>query len=139
MKEKLTCSYCGDTKTEWDHLHALIRDCKPTGFITEIANLVPACGKCNQSKGNTFWKDWIRSSAKKSPTSRNIPDIEARIARLEDYGSWRKPRKIDFREMMGLDLWKDHKRNLDRVLELLKESQTLANQLKPVAKSSIAV
>ena len=51
----VVCCYCGDTSTEWDHLRPVVRDKKPTGYISEIANLVPACGKCNQSKGN---KDW---------------------------------------------------------------------------------
>ncbi|WP_216846981.1 HNH endonuclease [Granulicella sp. L60] len=48
----IRCAYCGDKATEWDHLRAIIQDQEPTGYITEIANLVPACGKCNQSKGN---------------------------------------------------------------------------------------
>jgi 5-methylcytosine-specific restriction endonuclease McrA len=44
------CSYCGDKATEWDHLRPIVKNKRPTGYISEIANLVPACGKCNQSK-----------------------------------------------------------------------------------------
>src|SRR5262249_46649708 len=40
------CAYCGDKSSEWDHLRPLVLNKRPTGFITEIANLVPACGKC---------------------------------------------------------------------------------------------
>lgn len=47
----LQCAYCGDRSTEWDHLRPLVRAKKPTGYISEIANLVPSCGKCKQSKG----------------------------------------------------------------------------------------
>lgn len=43
----LRCSYCGDRATEWDHLRPLISAKRPTGYISEIANLVPACSKCN--------------------------------------------------------------------------------------------
>ena len=50
------CAYCGDAKTEWDHLRPLVVKQRPTGYITEIANLVPACGKCNQSKRNAEWR-----------------------------------------------------------------------------------
>src|SRR5262245_24638640 len=54
--DDIRCAFCGDKSTEWDHLRAIICDQKPTGYITEIANLVPACGKCNQSKGKTQWR-----------------------------------------------------------------------------------
>ena len=50
--------------TEWDHMRPLVLNHRPTGYISEIANLVPACGKCNQSKGNQPWRDWMLSSAK---------------------------------------------------------------------------
>ena len=53
------CAYCGDKATEWDHLRPLVAKRRPTGFISEIANLVPACGKCNQSKGGSDWRKWM--------------------------------------------------------------------------------
>lgn len=46
----VSCAYCGDKPTEWDHLRPLVLKQRPTGYISEIHNLVPACGKCNQSK-----------------------------------------------------------------------------------------
>ena len=51
-----------------------------TGFITEIANLVPACGKCNQSKGNKPWRDWMLSGAKLSPTGRAVANVADRVS-----------------------------------------------------------
>jgi len=50
--DDVRCAYCGDVSTEWDHLRPLVVNRRPTGYISEIGNLVPACGKCNQSKGN---------------------------------------------------------------------------------------
>jgi 5-methylcytosine-specific restriction endonuclease McrA len=52
------CIYCGDPYTEWDHLRPLVIDQKPTGFVSELANLVPGCGRCNQSKGKKPWREW---------------------------------------------------------------------------------
>jgi 5-methylcytosine-specific restriction endonuclease McrA len=66
--ENPTCSYCGDPTTEWDHLRPLVRDKMPTGFISEIGNLVPSCGKCNQSKGN---KPWPRARASRAAASQS--------------------------------------------------------------------
>ena len=67
--DSLCCAYCGASSTEWDHLRPLVKDKKPTGYISEIHNLVPACGKCNQSKGNKPWRQWMFSKAKHSPKS----------------------------------------------------------------------
>ena len=78
---------------------------RPTGFISEIANLVPSCGKCNQSKGNTHWKKWILgTTAKHSPTVRKL-DTAERIARLEAYEQWLIPTKIDFETVLGKEEW----------------------------------
>src|SRR5260370_35377054 len=38
------CAYCGDPRTEWDHFRAIVKGRKPTGCITEIANLGPGWG-----------------------------------------------------------------------------------------------
>src|SRR5829696_8240616 len=66
------CAYCGDEASEWDHLRPLVVGRRPTGFISEIANLVPSCGKCNQSKGNKRWETWMLSDAPRAPAKRGI-------------------------------------------------------------------
>lgn len=82
--ENLSCAYCGDKCSEWDHFRPIVKDKGPTGFITEIGNLVPSCGNCNQSKSGAYWKMWILSDANESPKSRNIVDLEERIQRWID-------------------------------------------------------
>src|SRR5258708_929759 len=73
--ESVVCAYCGNPKTEWDHLRPLVVNHRPTGYISEIANLVPSCSKCNQSKGNWEWKKWmLNPNADNSPTKRGIKD-----------------------------------------------------------------
>jgi len=103
----IRCAYCGDRATEWDHLRPLVSAQEPTGCITEIANLVPSCGKCNQSKGKAQWCTWIESIARLSPTTRRTTDLKGRIARLEAYEKWRQPRKIDFARAVGPGLWQN--------------------------------
>lgn len=73
--DSVSCAYCGDPHTEWDHLRPTIKDQRPTGYISEIRNLVPACGKCNQSKGNKNWREWMLSDAPFSPKTRSVEDI----------------------------------------------------------------
>lgn len=71
------CAYCGSVASESDHLRPLVKDKKPTGYISEIHNLVPSCGKCNQSRatrngkpGCTAPQDYLQPHAV-SKTSQN--------------------------------------------------------------------
>jgi 5-methylcytosine-specific restriction endonuclease McrA len=92
--EGLRCAYCGDVAYEWDHFRPLVTDKRPTGYISEIANLVPACGKCNQSKGARNWREWMTSQAPRSPATRGVPDIEERILYLERFEAWRQADRV---------------------------------------------
>ena len=124
------CAYCGDPYTEWDHLRPLVIDQKPTGYISELANLVPSCGKCNQSKGKKPWREWIRSAAPRCPRARGISDLEARVARLEQYELWRPAKRIDFQSLVGNELWEEHWKNWRETLDYMKRSQECALRLK---------
>lgn len=126
----LTCAYCGDRSTEWDHLRPLVKSKWPTGYISEIANLVPSCGKCNQSKGAQHWRTWISSAARHSPASRDIPDLSARIGRLDAFERWREPVKIDFKACVPPDLWARHWANHEQLLRNMKDFQAVADEVK---------
>lgn len=128
----IRCAYCGDKSTEWDHLRAIINNQEPTGYITEIANLVPSCSKCNQSKGKTQWRTWMEGSARLSPRTRGIPDLQERVSRLQNYEAWRQPQKIDFAAIVGPEMWQRHRQNWRDVLELLKTSQELAKEIRAI-------
>jgi 5-methylcytosine-specific restriction endonuclease McrA len=134
--EEICCAYCGDSHTEWDHLRPIIREKKPTGYITEIANLVPACGKCNQSKGGYHWRDWMLGSAPRSPKTRAVADLDRKVMLLERYESWRKPVHIDFDSVVEPQLWKEHKENWQDVLALLAKSQTLAKEIRKLVEDA---
>jgi hypothetical protein len=126
------CAYCGDKMTEWDHLRALVVKQRPTGYISEIANLVPACGKCNQSKGNSAWRDWMMSTtARHSPTARGKPDVAERIGRLEAYECWRPPRRIDdFEAIVGKEEWAAYWRAWEKINADMRECQKVADELR---------
>lgn len=128
------CAYCGDPATEWDHLRPLVFERRPTGYISEIANLVPACGKCNQSKGNKPWRNWIRSSASRSPESRGIPDIDKKVERLIAYENWRNIEPLDFASVVGTESWSHYWENWQRVLDEMRKSQEFAAELRNLIK-----
>jgi hypothetical protein len=130
------CSYCGDKATEWDHLRPIVKNKRPTGYISEIANLVPACGKCNQSKSGTPWREWIEGTALQCPRVRGISDLLRRIERLEAYEAWREPTVVDWEAIIEPELWKAHWDNLERIHEFMRECQKVSDRIKAVAKSA---
>jgi hypothetical protein len=135
--DDLRCAYCGTPFTEWDHLRPLVRNKKPTGYVSEIANLVPSCGKCNQSKGSKEWRVWITSKAKLSPASKGISDLQHRIARLEEYEQWRRPIQIDFSTIVPSSLWNEHWNNHEKLLSVMKECQRTADRVREVIEQHV--
>lgn len=124
------CAYCGDKSSEWDHLRPLVVQRRPTGFVTEIANLVPSCGKCNQSKGNKPWRDWMMSKAKLSPTGRGLVNVAERVGRLDAFEKWRPPIRIDFASVLGQEDWENYWSMCEKVMDELKGCQKIADAMR---------
>jgi hypothetical protein len=134
--DSFECSYCGSTASEWDHLRPLVLNKKPTGYVSEIHNLVPACGKCNQSKGNKPWASWIVSTAKLSPKSRGVKDLEQRMDRLSAYEQWQEPTVVNFEAIVGKEKWEQHWANWELVQNTMRQAQELATDInQTIAKS----
>lgn len=130
------CAYCDDPATEWDHLMPLIDGKKPTGYITEIYNLIPACGKCNQSKGSTSWRTWINGSAPRSPASRGIANLPARIERIDQYEKWTavRRRRIDIPTVAGT-FWEEHERDRQDIEDKMRRAEKRAEPIRELLKA----
>ena len=129
-EETIQCVYCGDKCTEWDHLRPIVKDKKPTGYITDIYNLVPCCGKCNQSKGNKQWEKWMRSNATYSPNTRKIQDLEERVARIKKYEQWQEVEPIDLSGLCDRDDWNKHWENLNSLNQLMLDYNVHAQKIR---------
>lgn len=127
---EVRCAYCGDKASEWDHLRPLVVKRRPTGFISEIANLVPACGKCNQSKGNSPWREWMLGKARLLPTGRGVPNIPERVSRLEAYERWRAPRRVEFESIVPQESWDRYWALCEQVIEDMRRCQEVADALR---------
>lgn len=126
---ELLCSYCGEQATEWDHLRPLVLGGRPTGYPSSIRNLVPACGKCNQSKGNKEWRSWIRSGAKWSPVTRGKQGLDERVRRLEAFEAWAQCIPVDIASLVPPAVWDGYWRLLDEVLAKLDEADAAAVEI----------
>ena len=137
IPEDVQCAYCGDKATEWDHLRPLVVDQKPTGYISEIGNLVPSCGKCNQSKGNKNWFEWMTSNAPQSPKVRRVPDITRRMECLKLYENWHPIKLYKFPDIAGEELWNDYIENWKNLLWEMQKSQKIANTIRERVKQHV--
>jgi len=89
------CVYCGSMDLRrWDHLYPVA-----AGGDTVVGNMVPACGRCDDSKQDLPYREWVTSSARYSPKSQGVTDLDVRLARLDSYVSRHKysPRPIEQR------------------------------------------
>lgn len=77
------CAFCGAAPiSRWDHLVPVTQ-----GGDTVLGNMVPACSKCDDSKGDQPFEAWALGSAPGSPRSRGVADLEQRLAKLRDYAA----------------------------------------------------
>lgn len=130
MENDCKCVYCGGNWSEWDHFFSIVKKGGgPSGYVTEISNLVPCCGKCNQSKGNNHWKEWIEGSAKQSPTTRKVLDLKKKIHLLNRFEKTQKRRTIDYAKTLGAS-WDLHLSNLKIAVESLVTAEDHAMKLR---------
>ena len=129
------CAYCGAPANQWDHINPIICDKAPTGYITEIDNLIPCCQMCNSSKGGKNWHEWITSDAERSPKSRHIANLAHKIKLIEQYIAQTHPHRIDMEDMVGIELWKTHWENRDKLVALMKECHKKQTEIRAKIKA----
>ena len=128
--ERPTCVYCGAAARHWDHLKPLVAKKRPTGYLNIASNRVPACDECNTSKSGHPWRSWIVGSAKGSPASRGVPDLTARIEKLDAFEAMFGVEPIDLEAIMGTDLWNQYWSMRQEIEERMFEAQNLADEIR---------
>jgi hypothetical protein len=75
----IACVYCDAVNaTRWDHLHPVSR-----GGDSSPGNLVPACGRCDDSKQDRTIEEWVSSKSKHRPPSERLEVIRSRISEYQ--------------------------------------------------------
>jgi hypothetical protein len=133
------CAYCGDPKTEWDHLRPLVVGGRPTGYPTSIRNLVPSCSKCSGSKGGQDWKKWMLGNARRSPASRRIPNLLQRIQQLEAYERWASCQPLPLDRLVDRDLWNEYFAIEQEIRNHIRQADGIALRLREQIKDAAKV
>lgn len=130
--EEGQCAYCLGDGNGKDHLKPLVEYGMPTGYITDIKNLVPCCQKCNSSKGSKSFDEWYSSSKNKNRLKKQgMTDdaIEERYNKIKEFESKIGPR-LNYEKLVGKVLWDEYKERRERLLQALDDNQKFCNQLK---------
>ena len=137
--DHVVCAYCGNPNNQWDHLEPIVENQRPTGYISEIYNLIPCCSVCNSSKSGSNWFKWFTGDAKQNPKNRNIVDLDKRIDIIMKYEKWCKSKrtKLDFEKIVGKKLWEEHWKNHDILIEKMREFQIHSDIVKDKISKSI--
>jgi hypothetical protein len=59
-----------------------------------------------------------------------VPDLQARIARLEQFEKWRAPTVFDFEQIVGRELWTRHWANWEKLYALMHECERTAVEIR---------
>lgn len=111
------CVYCGENANTLDHLNSPIKNKKLTGYTNKIGNLVPSCGRCNSSKGNRNWSDWLQSNSKIVNGIKKKRGYQKRIETIRNYEKSNPQFKI--KELQKFDTTKFEKK-MNECLNILQ-------------------
>ena len=87
---------------------------------------MPACGKCNQSKGNKPWREWMVSGAPLSPKTRGIPDLEEHMGRLAAY-----------EEILGAEAWEGYRKSCEGLRAEMARCQAVQDALVETVRAAL--
>jgi len=121
------CVYCDNAEaSRWDHLHPVSK-----GGDSSPGNLVPACGRCDDSKQDRTIEEWVASKSKHRPATR-LPAIKERIARYQaefTYSPLEFEQKLDDRQRAIYARFREK-------LDALREQMTVDGLISPIKQTA---
>lgn len=125
------CAYCLRDGNGRAHLKPLVSNGMPTGYITDIHNLVPCCQRCNSAKGSKTFEEWYKS-IDNIERLKNIgltdEIIEERYNAILEFGK-NIPSPIDYKKIVGEKLWQEYNDRRVRLNQQLKDDQEFCDTL----------
>ena len=125
------CVYCLGRATTTDHFRPLVEHSNPTGYISDVNNLVPCCSTCNSSKGKKKWDEWYLSEKNLNRLlSLGLTNIEINeryqiLKKYSDIGE----HKLNYKEIVGEDMWNEFLQRKNKLNKMLDENQIFCDRL----------
>lgn len=128
------CAYCLGKCNSVDHLHPLVTGGNPTGYITNINNLVPCCSSCNSSKGKKAFEDWYLSDkniARLLAEGLSREQIQDRYEIIVAFAK-KADDPLDYKAILGDDLWNEYLKRKDDLNKALQDNQLFCDKLNQI-------
>jgi hypothetical protein len=125
----LSCVYCDRQAETWDHLLALVHGGEMSGYGHTLGNLVPACRDCNSRRGNREWRSWL--TARRQDGAERAKAIDGYVAFCG-----KALRSTEDLKRVAPDEMDRYGAVRIRVLELLKEADKIASEIRLIAAAA---
>lgn len=122
--QDLVCVYCGRSAKTWDHIMAIVKEGRFSGYGHQVGNLVPCCNECNSDKGNKDWKTFLITKNPNEATNLIM------INRIHEYI---KSNTTQFKELLDDDIKNEIEKfeNIkQQIFELLKAGDQQAKIIR---------
>lgn len=132
--KKGQCGYCmryNEAKTA-DHINPLVISGMPSGYITDINNLIPCCKDCNSKKQGKLFKDWYLTTDNVIWLKTNGMDestIMNRYKTINKYISKHCSEPYSYKDIVGEKLWNEYCMRIENLKQILIENQLFCEKL----------
>ena len=132
-----TCAYCGGRCDYYEHLRPLVIALTPTGYGSDIYNLVPSCALCNHNKGNNDWKHWMSDTRNRGVS--NSVEHNQRFLHLQQFQDWGEGKvlRIDYERLVGSEKWQQYMKEYNRICAVLDEAHALQKEIKSAVTAAV--
>ena len=137
--EEGQCAYCLGDANAMDHIKPLVTDGLPTGYITDIHNLVPCCWACNSAKGKKDFSEWYLSKNNVDRLHKkglSNDKIQERFSVIKNYIS-RIGVPLNYQEILGDDLWNEYLSRRKNLIAALRENQEFCDKLDAIITNKL--
>jgi hypothetical protein len=129
----LCCVYCRMPAETWDHLVGLVKNGNLNGYGHQLGNLVPCCKRCNSKKGAKDWIEHLRSEVPEDA------EFERRQMLISSYlRKYASPADSKRAEEKSPDKWNRYCQIKNEIIQLMKEADTLTEELRGVVVAPIS-
>lgn len=123
--KSICCIYCGKDAEIWDHFHALVVNKEAKIYESNVKNSVPSCGRCNESRQNRPWQEWIIRMKEQEKWWGIKDGEEERHRLLRIYESSHAPIELEPENIYGAINLKRYEDIREKIIQLLKEADTI--------------
>ena len=138
ISKQFSCAYCGSDYDYLEHFRPLVVKSRPTGYGSDVYNLVPSCGNCNHKKKNDSWKKWMKD--KNNPGILNSKEHSIRYKRLEEFENWgdqNNVAKIDFEKLVGKEKWQQYLTEFEKLISAVEDLNKIQSEIRLKVKEKL--